>query len=1078
MGNYKANSITTFLVILLTGFTFVSDLFAKEATSPFAELGWREIGPYRGGRSAAVTGVKDQPLVYYFGSTGGGVWKTIDGGNSWRNISDGFYGGSIGAVSVSESDPNVIYVGGGEKTVRGNVSHGDGVWKSTDAGKTWKHIGLSDSRHIPRIRIHPHNPDLVYAAVLGHLFGANEMRGVYRSKDGGKNWERILFTNRDAGAVDLLLDPMNPRIVYASTWRVRRKPYTFESGGEGSGLWKSTDGGDTWINISRNKGLPKGTIGIIGIAVSPSNSNNLYAIVEAEEGGVFRSKDAGDTWEITSSDRALRQRAWYYTRIYADPKDEEVVYVLNVQFHKSKDGGKTFTKIPTPHGDNHDLWIAGDNPARMIEANDGGANVTTDGAVNWTGQDNQPTAQMYRVSLDNDFPYRLLGGQQDNSAVRIRHRSLFDFGIGERDWEPTAGGESGYVAAHPENPDLVFGGSYGGYLTMVNHKTGEYRDVNAWPDNPMGHGAEDFRYRFQWNFPIFFSPHKPYPLYAAANVLFRSTNLGSSWEIISPDLTRNDKSKLGPSGGPITKDNTGVEYYATIFTALESPHEAGVLWAGSDDGLIHVSRDGGKNWKNVTPKNMPEWIQINSIEAHPFEKGGLYVAATMYKSNDFQPYLYRTTDYGSSWTKITNGIPQEHFTRVIRADKVRKGLLYAGTERGVYVSFNDGSTWETLQGKLPIVPVTDMALRDENLIVATQGRGYWILDDVTPIRDWKSDLSNASLHLFTPGVVYRVPGASSRRSPLNMGTNPPAGVTTQFLIRNMKEDTLIKLEFLNSENKVLRTFEGKLKSKPAKLEPAPAGQERTQEQPKTVMTEEEKADKEEAEEEEKKEEIKLEPVIGWNQFSWNLQLEAAKKFEGLILWNEGGLEGPRIVPGNYQVRLTAGNTTQTRQFRVVPNPKSSATQADLEEQFKFVLESRDKLTQLHEQIEKIRAVRSQMKDVKKRLKSEERYKSAIDAATELEKKITSIEEALYQTKNKSNQDPLNYPIRLNDKLASVTETAASGDFAPSAQAKAVRAELFSAIDAELQKLQTIWDTDLVAFNSMMKQLDAPAILPR
>jgi photosystem II stability/assembly factor-like uncharacterized protein len=1049
--------------------------FAAEE-SVFSELAWREVGPYRGGRSAAVTGIRNQPLVYYFGATGGGVWKTMDGGNSWKNVSDGFFGGSIGAVSLSDADPNVIYVGGGEKTVRGNVSHGNGIWKSTDAGKSWKHMGLADSHHIPRIRVHPDDPDLVYAAVLGHLFGPNEMRGVYRSRDGGKNWERILFANRNAGAVDLILDPTNPRILYATTWRVRRSPYSLESGGEGSGLWKSKDGGDTWINISRKPGLPKGTLGIIGITVSPSNPENLYAIVEAEKGGVFRSRDGGETWELTSDNRSLRQRAWYYTRINADPMDEDTVYVLNVQFHKSKDGGKTFNRIPTPHGDNHDLWISPDDPLRMIEANDGGANVSTDGGENWTGQDNQPTAQFYRVSTDNDFPYRLLGGQQDNSTVRIRYRSVFDIGIGIRDWEPTAGGESGYVVAHPENPDLVFGGSYGGYLTMVDHKTGQYRDVNAWPNNPMGHGAEGFRYRFQWNFPIFFSPHKPHALYAAANVLFRSTNLGSSWEMISPDLTRNDKSKLGPSGGPITKDNTSVEYYSTIFAALESPHEKGVLWTGSDDGLIHVSRDDGKTWKNVTPKNMPDWIQINSIEAHPFEKAGLYVAATMYKSDDFQPYLYRTTDYGNSWTKITNGIPKDHFTRVIRADLVRRGLLYAGTENGIYVSFDDGSNWQSLQGKLPLVPITDMALKNDQLIVATQGRGFWILDDLNPLRDWKSEITRTSFHLFTPAQAYRIPGVATRRPPRNMGTNPAAGVAVQYLLGNVKEGTPVKLEFLGSDQQPLRTFQGKVQPKPPKLEPAPAGNEKAEAAKEPVLTEEEKIDKEEAEEKQEEDEIKLQPVTGWNHFSWNLQLESAKKFDGLILWNESGLDGPRILPGKYQVRLTVGEESQIKPFEILPDPKSTATQTELQEQFQFVLECRDKLTEIHEQIEKIRNVRTQVNDLKKGLKSDEQYKSALDLAAEMDKKMTAVEEALYQTKNKSNQDPLNFPIRLNDKLASVCESAATGNFAPTAQAKTVKAELVGEIDSELQKLKQLWENDLVALNAALKQLDTPAIL--
>lgn len=1044
--------------------------------SPFEDLAWREVGPYRGGRSAAVTGISAQPLVYYFGATGGGVWKTTDGGNGWKSVSDGFFGGSIGAIEVSESDPNVVYVGGGEVTVRGNVSHGDGVWKSTDAGKSWSHMGLEDSQQIPRIRTHPRDPNLVYVAALGHVFGPNAMRGVYRSRDGGKNWDRILFANRDAGAVDLILDPSNPRIIYASTWRVRRTPYSLESGGEGSALWKSTDGGDTWVNLSHNKGLPEGTLGIIGITVSPSNPQNLYAIVENENGGLFRSHDGGDTWEKTNEERSLRQRAWYYSRIYADPKDEDTVYVVNVQFHKSKDGGKTFSTIPVPHGDNHDLWIASNDALRMIEANDGGAIVSNDGGVNWTSEDNQPTAQIYRVSTDTDFPYHLLGAQQDNSALRIRHRST-DVAIGPSDWEPSAGGESGYIVADPKNPDLVFGGSYGGYLAMYNHKTQEFRDVNPWPDNPMGHGAEDYRYRFQWNFPLFFSPHAPYPLFAAANMLFRSTDHGQSWDRISDDLTRNDKSRLASSGGPITKDNTGVEYYGTIFTAAESPLQPGILWTGSDDGLIHVSRDNGKTWTNVTPKNIPQWIMINCIDPSPFEKGGAYVAATMYKSDDPQPYLFKTTDYGASWTRINNGIPQDQFTRVIRSDPARHGLLYAGTESGIHMSTDDGANWISIQGKLPIVPVTDLAVRDDQLIVATQGRGFWILDDLSPLRDMQSQKAAGPLHLFPVPKVYRVPGGEADEDSVlrNMAPNPPEGITIQFLLPDAKEDTPVKVEFLSVDNKVLRTFEGKVKQRPQKPEARPAGDE-----VKTAAVTPEKQPqpkpKEEAEEEKPdKDEIKLEPTAGWNRFTWDLRLERAKKFEGLILWNRRGLDGPRVVPGKYQVRVTVGETSQTQTFELVADPRSSISQADLQQQFDFLLQCRDKLNEMHEQIKKVRSVREQIKDFKKRLKSNDKYKNVLDAASELDKKMTAPEEALYQTKNKSRQDPLNFPIRLNDKLAGLAGSAGTGDFPPTAQHIAVRQELFTAIDAELARLNAIWEKDLPALNKRLRDQEAPSI---
>src|SRR6185436_13175582 len=564
----------------------------------FSKMKYRLIGPFRGGRSGAATGSYKNKNTFYFGATGGGVWKTTDGGGNWNNISDKYFGSSIGAVAVAPSDETIVYDGEGENTMRGNVSEGlGGMWRSDDGGKSWKNVGLKDGRHIIRIVIHPKNPDIVWAAVMGHLFGPNEERGVYKTTDGGKTWKRTLFINNQTGCSDLIMEPGNANVFYAGMWRLIRTPYSLESGGEGSGLWKSTDGGDTWTNISRAKGLPKGTLGIIGVSVSPSNPQNVYAIIEAEEGGVFRSRDGGETWEKTSESRDLRQRAWYYSRIYADPKDEDTVYVVNVRFNKSKDGGKTFTSIATPHGDNHDLWIAPNDPLRMIESNDGGANVTTDGGRSWTGQDNQPTAQFYRVTTDTSFPYRLLGAQQDNSAVRIRHRTTGG-GIGPRDWEETAGGESGHIVAKPDNPDIVYGGSYGGYLTMANHDTEEFRDVNPWPDNPMGYGAEGAAERFQWNFPIAFSPHDVNTMYAASQHLFRSTNGGSSWERISDDLTRNDKTKMGPSGGPITKDNTSVEYYGTIFAVAESALERGVLWTGSDDGLLHLSRDSGKTWTN------------------------------------------------------------------------------------------------------------------------------------------------------------------------------------------------------------------------------------------------------------------------------------------------------------------------------------------------------------------------------------------------------------------------------------------------------------------------------------------------
>ena len=660
-----------------------------------SNLKYRQIGPFRGGRVTAVAGVASQPYVYYFGATGGGVWKTTDGGVNWEPISDAYFKtGSVGAIGVADSDPNVIYVGMGESPLRGNVSHGDGVYKSTDAGKTWKHVGLGDTRHIGRVRVHPKNPDLVYVAALGHAFGANEQRGIFRSKDGGRTWEKVLYRGNKAGAIDLTFDPTNPSILYAGFWEVIRRPWSMESGGTGSGLFKSTDGGDTWTEITRNPGLPKTLVGKVGITVSPVNPERVWAIIEAEDGGVFRSDDAGATWRKMNEDRNLRQRAWYYTRIYADPQNVDSVYVLNVQFHKSNDGGKTFTAIGVPHGDNHDLWIAPNDAARMIEGNDGGANVSFNGGRTWTEQD-QPTAQFYRVTVDQDFPYNIYGAQQDNSTIRIKSRTS-DFGIDETHWHDVGGGESGWIAPHPKDSNIVFAGSYGGLLTRYDHRTGQQRNITVWPDNPMGAGVEAMKYRFQWNYPILFSPHDANTLYAGGNLLFKSTDEGQVWQAISPDLTRNDRSKQGSSGGPITKDNTSVEYYGTIFTAMESPVERGVIWTGSDDGLVHVTRNGGRNWDNVTPGDMPEWIQINSLDASSHDAATAYVAATMYKSDDFRPYLYKTNDFGKTWKKITTGIPDSAFTRVVREDPNRRGLLYAGTETGVYVSFDDGERWRAL----------------------------------------------------------------------------------------------------------------------------------------------------------------------------------------------------------------------------------------------------------------------------------------------------------------------------------------------------------------------------------------------
>lgn len=999
---------------------------------------WRSIGPFRGGRSAAVTGVPGKPNLFYFGATGGGVWRTTDAGNSWENISDGFFGGSIGAVAVSEWDNNVIYVGGGEKTVRGNVSYGYGMWKSVDAGKTWTHIGLKESRHIPRVRIHPKNPDIVYAAVLGDLFKSSEERGVYKSIDGGKTWKRTLFANADAGAVDLCFDPNNPRIMYASTWRIRRTPYSLESGGEGSALWKSTDGGETWTNITANQGLPKGTLGIVGISVSPVNSNRVYAIIENDNGGVYRSDDAGQTWRKMNDNRNLRQRAWYYTRIYADTKDEDMVYVLNVAYHKSKDGGRTFESANAPHGDHHDLWIAPEDNQRMVIADDGGAQVTFDGGENWSTYHNQPTAQFYRVVTDDVFPYRIYGAQQDNSTIRIYHRTD-GFAITEQDWETTAGSESGHLAPDPSHPEVVYGGNYGGLLEMQNHRTGESRAVNVWPNNPMGHGAEDMKYRFQWNFPIFFSPHNPKKLYTTSNHVHVTYNGGQSWETISPDLTRNDKTKLGPSGGPITKDNTSVEYYCTIFAAGESPYEKDFIVTGSDDGLIYATTDGGKEWKNVTPQGMPEWMMFNSVEFDPYTKGGIYVAGTRYKLGDYRPYLYKSKDYGKTWIKITDGIDAGHFTRVLRADPKRKGLLYAGTESGMYISFDDGASWKPFQLNLPIVPITDLAIKNDNLIAATQGRSFWLIDDLTPLHQLSDQVASADAYLFKPMPSYRMgPTFSFDRVSKTSGQNHPGGVMVHFYVKDTTKAE-VSLEFLQQDGTLIKKYSTKPDAK------------------------------------NKVEKLALKQP-GMNKFNWNMRYPEAERFDGLILW-ASSLNGPRALPGIYKVNLTVNGNTQETEFEILKDPRSTATDADMKAQFDFIQEVLAKVSETHQAIRKIRQAREQINRAIDPVKDQkEEMKDVLDKARSIQDNMKTIEETLYQTKNRSGQDPLNFPIRLNNKLAHLNSLAGSGNFAPTEQMIAFKKEITAEIDKHLNGLQKIFDEEIPAFNKLVKEKNIDAVV--
>lgn len=997
---------------------------------------YRLIGPFRGGRSAAVAGSYTNKNTFYFGATGGGVWKTTDGGSNWKPISDKYFGSSIGAVAVAPSDEDVIYVGEGENTIRGNVSEGlGGAWRSSDGGRTWTNIGLKDARHIIRLIVHPKDPNTVWAGVLGHAFGPNEMRGVYKTTDGGKTWKQTLFVNNQSGTSDLVMEPGNPSVLYAGTWRMIRTPHSMESGGDGSGLWKSTDGGETWTNISAKKGLPKGVWGIVGVAVAPSNPDKIYALIENAAGGMYMSADGGETWTLTSNDNNIRQRAWYYTKVFVDPKNENTVYAPNVNFMRSRDGGKTFQSVRTPHGDHHDLWIDPENPQRMIVADDGGAQVSFDGGENWSTYMNQPTVQIYRVSTDNSFPYRILGAQQDNTTIRIKSRTT-GAAITESDWTPTAGSESGYVVADPLNPDIVYGGNYGGYLSRLDHKTGENRAVSPWPDNPMGAGADVLKYRFQWNFPIFFSPHNPKRLYAAGNVLFATENEGATWEQISPDLTTNDKTKQLSSGGPITKDNTSVEYYSTIFTANESPYEKDLLWAGSDDGLLHVSRDGGKKWDNVTPFSAPKWMMWNSIDADPFKKGAAYVVGTKYKSDDFQPYIYKTEDYGKSWKLITSGINKLHFARVVRADKKRQGLLYAGTEYGMYISYDDGTSWKPFDLNLPEVPITDLTIKENDLVVATQGRGFWVLDDLSVVQQADASVLTKPLHVFTPEAAYRMQGGGqSFGTPRNAGTNAPIGVVLNYYVKEMGDSAKASLTIMDKDRKEIRIYTSDAKE---------AGK-------------------------------KVEVSKGMNQTVWNLRYAESETIEGMILWN-GVPSGIVAPPGSYFAKIKVDKDSAEVPFTVKADPNYKLTQADYDQQFAFLKMVQDKFNETQKAIKDIRSLRTQITDfVSKQGKDVPKEIKAMGDS--INKQLTAVEETLYQTKAKSGQDVLNYPIRLNDKLSGVFDVANSGNASPSKQAKDVYADLAAEIDVQLTKLKGLKEKDIPAFNALIREKALPVIKP-
>ena len=1025
--------------------------------SAFKALRYRPIGPWQGGRSIAVAGVASQPYTFYFGSAGGGLWKTTDGGKTWLNVSDKYFKtGAVGAIAVAPSDPNVVYVGMGESAIRGNMFTGDGVYKSTDGGKTWENIGLKDTHVISRIAVDPKDPDLVYVAALGHVFAGNKERGLYRSKDGGKTWQKILYVDDKTGAIDISIDENNPRVLYAAFWQSYRTPWIMSSGGSGSGLYKSTDGGDTWTNISHNPGMPKGIMGKIGVSVSPVNSNRIYALIENKNGGVYRSEDAGKTWQRLYHKTQLTQRAWYYTYIFADPKNENTVYATDLGFYKSIDGGKSFSRIHTQHGDNHDLWINPNNPQIMIESNDGGANVTFNGGKTWTEED-QCTAQIYHVNLDNQFPYHIYGASQDNSSIDIASRTT-GYGITTSDWHEVAGGESGYIVPTPGKPWITYGGSYIGILTTYNDHTKQTHNVSVWQDNTDGYGAGEIKYRFNWTFPIMISKHNPDALYTAAQYLFKSTNGGMSWKQISPDLTRNDKSKQLRSGGPITKDETGTENYDTIFSVAESPLKEGLIWVGSDDGLIHLTRDDGQHWENVTPKNIPAWSLISIIEPSHFDAGTAYVAASRYKLDDFHPYLYKTTDYGQHWTKITNGIPDNLYTRVIRQDTKDPNLLFAGTQNGAWVSFNGGDHWQPLQLNLPPVQVRDMAVQDRenDLVLATHGRGFWIMDNLKPLRQLSEKAVHSDAYLFEPEHAYLMDGYSSFHKGSTIGENPPNGAVIFYDLKNKPDSsTTIRMDFLTQSGDTIATFTNKSRSK--EITDEGSGDDDGHEAPDSHQP-------------------KLKADSGMNRFVWDLRYPEVKNPPNRVLGSSGGtLDGPKVVPGVYSVRLTVGKNTMEQKLEVRKDPRIEATQADLQAEFDLLKKIHDKQNQTAREVNRILSAKKQLNQYLSELKDNPNYSELKDAAQPILDSLNSVESKLYQPDIHQSEDDLNYPVRLWIKLASLNTYVSSAYERPPQQSYALFDSLTTRVDAQFNRLKPIFTQQIPAFNQKVNDLGIPAV---
>lgn len=977
----------------------------------FKGLHWRGVGPYRGGRALAVTGVQGEPGLYYMGSAAGGVWKSTDSGATWTPISDKLPVASIGAIAVAPSNHQVIYVGTGEGALRGDITWGGGVFKSTDGGKTWTDLGLRDTRHIGALIVDPTNPDIALVAAEGHAFGPNAERGVYRTADGGKTWTKVLYKDENTGAVDVTFDPSNPKIVYAALWQARRQPWNFSSGGPGSGLYRSIDGGVTWNELKGN-GLPSGILGRIDVSVSQADPKRIYAMIEAKDGGLYRSDDAGQHWSRISEDGRIRQRAWYFSKTYADPKAVDSVYVLNTGMLRSTDGGKTWNLVPAPHGDHHALWIDPTDPKRLINANDGGATVSLDQGKTWSTQNNQPTAQFYHVAVDNRWPYFIYGAQQDNSNLAVA--SYSDEGvIGPRDWYPAGGGESGFVVPDPRDALIIYSDAEN-QIGRYDKHVEQVQDISAWPVDNSGHGAQDLLHRFNWTSPLMLSPHDPDTLYVASEAVWKSTDHGKSWAIISPDLTRNDKSKQLPSGGPLTKDITSVEYYDTIFTLAESSKAKGMLWAGSDDGLVHVTTDGGQHWSKVTPADLPEWSTISMIEPSPHDAMTAYIAVDRHKLDDTKAYAWKTSDGGKTWTGIAAGLPDGAVVHAVREDPQRKGLLFAGTEIGVFVSFDDGAHWQSLQLDLPNSPVHDLLIKGDDLVVATHGRAFWVLDDITPLRQVDTKTAEQTVVLYKPQTALRLhyPDAVDSRRPV--GENPPAGALIDYVLK-ADAKTELTIDILDAKGQSIRHLSSAKNTK--EVQPP--------EWPDQIIPDD-----------------KIPAKAGMNRLVWDLRINDPAQIHGAF-YSGGAPRGPLVPPGDYTVKLTFDGKTLTQPLTVIADPRVATAGPAIREKYELALKVLADIDALHRAVTDIRKVREELKKAKGK------------SAAELDAKLAAVEERLMQVNMKGSEANLAFPGMLNEQFAGFQASIDDADTPPTEQQKAMYVTLHDQLQVELGKWKAL-----------------------